>query len=163
MEFVLNGETRTYQGDENKNLLEYLREEQGLISPKDGCSGQGSCGCCMIRQNDRAVLSCLLPMKKVAGSQITTIEGLDPARREDIQNAFAAKGGIQCGFCVPGFVMSAEVLLATNPTPAQGDIVKAVNRNLCRCTGYAKIIESIDYLADCRRRGSCRTQTGHLR
>ncbi|MDJ0841456.1 MAG: selenium-dependent xanthine dehydrogenase [Acidobacteriota bacterium] len=153
MEFILNGEKHTYHGDGERGLLSYLRDDLGITGTKDGCNGQGSCGCCMIQQNDRAVLACLLPMKKVAGTRITTVEGLEPSWREDIGNAFAAKGGIQCGFCIPGFVMSANVLLEKEATPSRDQIVKAVNRNLCRCTGYAKIIDAVETLADHKSRG----------
>jgi len=153
MDFTLNGERKTYDGDMERSLLSYLRDDQDLTNTKDGCNGQGSCGCCMIQQNDRAVLSCLLPMKKVAGTRVTTIEGLDEAEQENISNAYAEKGGIQCGFCIPGFVMAGKVLLDKNPNPSRPEIVKAINRNLCRCTGYSKIIDSIEHLAAAQREG----------
>ena len=147
MQFTLNGLDTEYSGDENKTLMEYLRLEAGIITPKDGCSSQGSCGCCMVQQNDRAVLSCLTPMKKVAGSCITTTDGLGDKLQTAFSEAFAGKGGIQCGFCIPGFVMSARVLLEKNPTPTRDEITKAINRNLCRCTGYVKIVDAVEHLA----------------
>lgn len=153
MEFTLNGESKVYDGSEDRTLMSYLREDLGITTPKDGCSGQGSCGCCMVQQDAKAVLSCLLPMKKVAGTSITTTDGLSQDFQENVAAAFVEKGGIQCGFCIPGFVMSAKVLLDGNPDPSEADIRKGINRNLCRCTGYQKIIESIDHLAKAQREG----------
>ena len=147
MKFVLNGEDRTWEGNPDTTLLNWLREDEGLISPKDGCSSQGSCGCCMIQQDGKAMLSCMLPMKKVEGTTITTTDGLDEKLQVAIAEAFATKGGIQCGFCIPGFVMSARVLLQKNPDPTREEINKAINRNLCRCTGYIKIVDAIEELA----------------
>lgn len=148
MEFVLNGQQQTYKGDPDLSLLTYLREVKGIISPKDGCAPQAACGCCTVQLNDRAVLSCVTPMKKLANSRVTTIEGMHEYRQNVFANAFVAKGGVQCGFCIPGIVMQSNVLLQTNPSPAQADIEKALTPNLCRCTGYKKIIEAVNCAAE---------------
>ncbi len=151
MKFVLDGTTIDYQGDAQTSLLDFLRLEQGNTTAKDGCSGQGSCGCCMIVQDDRAVLACLLPMEKVAGTTITTTAGLPQRFQDNAVAAFVSEGGIQCGFCIPGFVMSAKALIDGNPDPDEDQIRKAINRNLCRCTGYQKIVASIASLAQAER------------
>lgn len=153
MEFTLNGQRRKYTGNQDRTLLEYLREDARIISAKDGCSAQGSCGCCMIQQNDKAMLSCMLPMKKVSGTKITTTDGLEYQLQRAFAEAFSGKGGIQCGFCIPGFVMSAKVLLEKNPTPTREEITRAVNRNLCRCTGYVKILDAVEHVAESLHKG----------
>lgn len=151
MQFNLDGETINYEGDPQTSLLDFLRLERGNTTAKDGCSGQGSCGCCMIVQDGRAVLSCLLPMEKVKNTAITTTEGLSPRFQANAAAAFITEGGIQCGFCIPGFVMSAKALIDSNPEPDEDQIRKAINRNLCRCTGYQKIVGSIACLAQAER------------
>ncbi len=148
MEFMLNGQFKTFEGDPDLSLLTYLREHENIISPKDGCSPQAACGCCVVQLNDRAVLSCITPMKKVAGARVTTTEGLGEYRRSVFANAFVAKGGVQCGFCIPGIVMQASTLIDQNPEPSRADIEKALTPHLCRCTGYKKIVEAIQYAAE---------------
>ncbi|HSN77782.1 MAG TPA: selenium-dependent xanthine dehydrogenase [Anaerolineae bacterium] len=148
MEFVLNGHAKQFDGDPDLPLLTYLRERQGIISPKDGCSPQAACGACTVDLNGKAVLSCVTPMKKVAGGSVVTTEGLDEFRQQAFARAFVAKGGIQCGFCIPGIVMQANALLNRNPDPSRGEIEKALTPNLCRCTGYKKIIDAIEYAAE---------------
>jgi xanthine dehydrogenase molybdenum-binding subunit len=148
MEFVLNGHARQFDGDPDLPLLTYLRERQGIISPKDGCSPQAACGACTVDLNGKAVLSCVTPMKKVAGGVVTTTEGLDEFRQQAFARAFVAKGGIQCGFCIPGIVMQANALINRTPDPSRGEIEKALTPNLCRCTGYKKIVDAIEYAAE---------------
>ncbi|MCH7677346.1 molybdopterin-dependent oxidoreductase, partial [candidate division KSB1 bacterium] len=143
MQFTLNGKTKTYDGDPELLLLSYLREHENIISPKDGCAPQAACGCCVVELNDRAVLSCAISMKKVVDGEVTTIEGLDQKTQEVFANAFLDKGGVQCGFCIPGFVMQAKVLLDKNTEPTREEVTNALTPNLCRCTGYKKIIDSI--------------------
>ena len=143
MEFVLNGESKRFEGDLDLALLTYLREQEGIISPKDGCAPQAACGCCVVQVNGRAVLACVTPMKKVAGGRVTTTEGLDAYRQAVFANAFMAEGGVQCGFCVPGIVMQADTLITRNPNPTQTEIEKALMPHLCRCTGYKKIVQAI--------------------
>ncbi len=148
MEFILNGQPKTFDGDPSLPLLTYLREVEGIISPKDGCAPQAACGCCAVQMNDRAVLSCVTPMKKVAGSRVTTTEGMDEYRQRVFANAFVAKGGVQCGFCIPGIVMQANVLIQKNPEPTEADIEKSLTPHLCRCTGYKKIVEAVECAAE---------------
>jgi len=148
MEFVLNGHARQFDGDPDLPLLTYLRERQGIISPKDGCAPQAACGACTVDLSGKAVLSCVTPMKKVAGGVVTTTEGLDEFRQQAFARAFVAKGGIQCGFCIPGIVMQANALINRTPDPNRSEIEKALTPNLCRCTGYKKIVDAIEYAAE---------------
>ena len=148
MEFMLNGRPKLYEGDLELPLLTYLREHEGIISPKDGCAPQAACGCCVVQVDNRAVLSCVTPMKKVAKARVTTTEGLGEYRQNVFANAFVAKGGVQCGFCIPGIVMQSNALIDKNPDPSRDDIEKALTPHLCRCTGYKKIIEAVQFAAE---------------
>ncbi len=145
--FELNGQRVEYSGDEGRPLLDFLREERGLVSPKDGCSGQGACGACLVELNGRPALACVTQMKKVAGGRILTLEGLPAELLRTLGRAFVDKGAVQCGFCTPGFLMRAKILLQDNPRPSREQIVAALKPNLCRCTGYVKIIEAIEHAA----------------
>ena len=148
MEFILNGEKKTYDGDPELPLLTYLRLHEGIISPKDGCAPQAACGCCVVQVNDKALLSCVTPMKKIADGEITTTEGLGEYRQDVFANSFVNAGGVQCGFCIPGIVMQANNLVNHNPEPSRGDIEKALHPHLCRCTGYKKIVDAIETAAE---------------
>lgn len=147
MDFVLNGQPKQFAGDADLPLLTYLREHEGIISPKDGCSPQAACGCCAVDLNGKAVLSCVTPMKKVAGGQVTTTEGLGEFRQRVFSHAFVAAGGIQCGFCIPGIVMQANALINRQPEPSRREIEQALTPHLCRCTGYKKIVDAIEVAA----------------
>lgn len=126
-----------------RTLLEVIREDLGLTGTKEGC-GLGECGACTVIMEGRAVNSCLVLATEVDGKQITTIEGLaDEDKLHPLQQAFVDHGGLQCGFCTPGMIMSAKALLDENPTPGEEEIRRGIAGNLCRCTGYTKIIESI--------------------
>jgi aldehyde oxidoreductase len=148
MKFWLNGNIEEYEGDPELPLLTYLRETAGIISPKNGCAPQAACGACVVDLEGKAVLSCVTPMKKVAESQVTTIEGLGKYRQDVFANAFVANGGVQCGFCIPGIVMQANALINKNPEPSRADVEKALTPNLCRCTGYKKIVDAVIEAAD---------------
>ena len=148
LNFELNGISKTYEGDPELPLLTYLREVEGIISPKDGCAPQAACGACTVELNGKSVLSCVIPMRKIADGNVITIEGLDKYRQRVFANAFVEKSGVQCGFCIPGIVMQAKVLIDKNSTPTRRDVKHALQPNLCRCTGYKKIIDSILYAAD---------------
>ncbi|MCA9950048.1 MAG: selenium-dependent xanthine dehydrogenase [Anaerolineales bacterium] len=148
MEFLLNGQKRTYSGDPELPLLTYLREVEGITSPKDGCAPQAACGCCAVDLNGKAVLGCAIRMKKVANGQVTTTEGLGEYRREVFANAFVSKGGVQCGFCIPGIVMQSNALINKNPEPTRADVEKSLTPHLCRCTGYKKIVDAVIYAAE---------------
>ncbi len=153
MKFYLNGKEKEYTGDPELSLLKYLREIEGITSPKDGCSPQASCGACTVELNGKAILSCVTPMKKVENGNVLTIEGIGNYKQETFANAFVEKGGTQCGFCTPGIVMRSKVLLDKNNNPTDDEIRKELTPNLCRCTGYTKIIESIKYAAENIREG----------
>jgi len=150
--FLLNGEEKTFKGDENLSLLTYLRDYEGVTSVKDGCSGEGACGACMLEMNGKPTLSCITPMKKVRGARIVTIEGFEGQARRTLGLAFAKKGAVQCGFCTPGIMSSARILLENNPEPNREEIVHALRHNLCRCTGYVKIVDAIQFAAEALRK-----------
>ena len=154
MQFFLNGKKRDYNGDMELPLLTYLREHENIISPKDGCAPQASCGCCVVELNQRSVLSCVIPMKKVENGRVVTIEGFEQNTQAIFAKAFLEKGGIQCGFCIPGIVAQAKVLIDENPDPSREEVRKSLTPNLCRCTGYKKIEDSILYAAELLRSGS---------
>lgn len=138
--FVVNGVPCSTE--EEKPLLRYLRDELRLTSVKDGCS-EGACGTCTILVDGKAVKACVLSTKRAAGKEIVTVEGLSEAEREAFVYAFGAVGAVQCGFCIPGMVMAGKALLDQNPNPSEAEIKKAIRGNMCRCTGYKKIIEGI--------------------
>lgn len=138
--FVVNGVPCSTE--EEKPLLRYLRDELRLTSVKDGCS-EGACGTCTILVDGKAVKACILSTKRAAGKEIVTVEGLSEAEREAFVYAFGAVGAVQCGFCIPGMVIAGKALLDQNPNPTEAEIKKAIRGNVCRCTGYKKIIEGI--------------------
>ena len=151
MEFTLNGRTVEVRPRPDASLLEVLREECGLRSMKDGCAPEGSCGACTVVVDGRAVVSCAQPARRVAGRSVVTLEGLAADARAEWAAAFQASGAAQCGFCSPGIVMKAEALLGRVPAPTRDEIARALAGNLCRCTGYVKVIEAIASVADGRR------------
>lgn len=142
--FTLNGIKRTYSGDSAESLLDHLRLEQKITSAKDGCSGQGVCGACTVEINGKPKLACRTKMRDLGGAEIVTTEGLAEKFRETIGRNFAAKGAVQCGFCSPGMVMRAKGLYNKNKPPSRPEIIKAISPNLCRCTGYVKIVDAIE-------------------
>ena len=126
-----------------ETLLDVIREHLGLTGTKEGC-GLGECGACTIVMDGKTVNSCLVLAVEADSRVITTIEGLaDGDKLHPIQEAFVEQGGMQCGFCTPGMIMSAKALLDENPNPTEGEIRRGIAGNFCRCTGYTKIIESI--------------------
>ncbi len=152
MKFWLNGQVKEFDDDPELPLLTYLREGEGIISPKNGCAPQAACGACVVDLNGKAVLSCVTPMKKVSEGKVTTIEGLGKYRQEVFANAFVANGGVQCGFCIPGIVMQSNALINKNPNPSRADVEQALTPNLCRCTGYKKIVDAVIEAAGAIRR-----------
>ena len=128
-----------------------LREELGLTGTKEGC-GQGDCGACTVIMNGKAVQACLVLALQAEGKEIETIEGLGtPEKLHPLQASFLNNGAVQCGFCTPGMLMSAVALLRKNPRPTEEEIKKGISGNLCRCTGYVKIIKSIAAVRDRQR------------
>ena len=147
VKLTVNGKLYELKIQPWKTLLELIREDLGLTGTKEGC-GLGECGACTVIMDGRAINSCLVLAAEADGKQITTIEGLaDGDRLHPIQQAFVDHGGLQCGFCTPGMIMSAKALLDENQTPSDEEIRKGISGNLCRCTGYTKIIESIKAVA----------------
>lgn len=142
--FTVNGVLRTTE--EDKPLLRYLRDDLHLYSVKDGCS-EGACGTCTIVVDGKAIKSCVLTTKKAVGKTILTVEGLSHDEQEAFVYAFGKVGAVQCGFCIPGMVMAGKALIDQNPNPSEEDIKKAIRGNICRCTGYKKIIEGISLIA----------------
>ncbi len=141
--FTLNNQSRSFSGDENLSLMKYLRDVEGITSVKNGCDGQAACGACMVEMNGKPTLSCVTPMKKVQGATIFTLEGFPERVKETLARAFVKKGAVQCGFCTPGILTRTKILLEENPNPSEEEIRKALRLNLCRCTGYQKVVEAI--------------------
>ncbi|WP_245421862.1 4-hydroxybenzoyl-CoA reductase subunit gamma [Rhodoplanes serenus] len=140
---TLNGRARQDLVDETMLLVDYLREVCGLTGTKQGCDG-GECGACTVLVDDRPRLACSTLAHQVAGRRVETIEGLARnGRMSRLQQAFHEKLGAQCGFCTPGMIMAAEALLRRDPDPTPERIRAALSGNLCRCTGYVKIVESV--------------------
>jgi len=139
----LNGRWREDAIAPNQLLVDYLREVVRLTGTKTGCDG-GECGACTVLIDDQPVLSCLMLAVRCAGRSIETIEGLAAYGRPNaLQRAFHEKLGTQCGYCTPGMIMAAEALLRRNPDPSEEEIRAALSGNLCRCTGYVKIVDSV--------------------
>ena len=145
----VNGDTYTVAAESSRTLNEVLREDLGLTGTKLGCS-DGDCGACTVLVDGQSVSSCLTLAVSVEGKDIKTVEGLAPSGEElhPIQEAFIEKGAIQCGFCTAGMEMSALNLLSKNSSPTEKEIRTAISGNLCRCTGYYKIVEAIDSAAE---------------
>jgi carbon-monoxide dehydrogenase small subunit len=139
----VNGKTVSLDVEPNRILADLLREDLGLTGTKQSCK-IGVCGSCTILLDGKSVPSCLILAVDCEGAKITTIEGLaDGVKLDAIQEAFVEKGAVQCGFCIPGMILSAKALLSENPHPTEPEIRRAIAGNLCRCTGYAKIVEAI--------------------
>jgi carbon-monoxide dehydrogenase small subunit len=130
-------------------LLSVLRDRLELTGAKEGC-GLGECGACTVILNGRAVNACITPVLEAAGGRVTTIEGLltDDGRLSPLQQAFIEHGGVQCGFCTPGMILSAKALLDENPSPTENEVRDGISGNLCRCTGYNQIVAAVLAAAD---------------
>jgi len=139
----VNGEDFEILTEMNKTLLEVLREDLGLTGTKRGCD-LGTCGACTVLIDGKPYLSCLTLAADVQGKEIISIEGLAlDGQLHPLQKAFVEKGAIQCGFCTPGMILTAKAFLDENPHPSEGEVKKAISGNICRCTGYVKIMEAI--------------------
>ncbi len=147
LEPVVNGRRRLDAVQDNLLLLDYLREVVGLTGTKTGCDG-GECGACTVLLDDRPVLSCLTLAATADGRRLDTVESLaSGGKLSAVQRGFHEKLGSQCGYCTPGFIMASTGLLRRNPRPTEDDIREALGSNICRCTGYVKIIEAVQYAA----------------
>ena len=145
--FILNDEPTTVWVEENARLVDVLRDQLYLTGTKEGC-GVGECGACTVVVDAEAVNSCLVLALSVAGKQVTTIEGLSKnGQLHPLQQAVVDHHALQCGFCTPGFIMSAKALLDRNPHPTRQEIKTAISGNLCRCTGYQQLVEAIEDVA----------------
>ena len=149
--FTLNGEKKTVEVYDGESLLEALRNRCGITSIKDACRPQGQCGACLALIDGKPKTTCAMPAVKAEGKEIVTLEGLDPAERDLLGRSFTASAGLQCGFCTPGFALRAKALTDRNPNPTRDEIKRAIDPHLCRCTGYVKIVDSIELLAAAKR------------
>jgi carbon-monoxide dehydrogenase small subunit len=149
--FTLNNEKIAVEADPKWTLLYLLREVLEMTGTKEGC-GYGECGACTVIIDGQAVNSCIYPVMEAEGKKIVTIEGLmtKEGKLHPIQKAFIDEGAVQCGFCIPGMIMSAKALLDEKEKPTQEDIKESIEGNLCRCTGYVKIVDAIKSVVDGR-------------
>jgi carbon-monoxide dehydrogenase small subunit len=144
IELTVNGSLVALNCAANLTLLDILRDELDLTGVKDACGGEGECGACTVIMNGKAVNACMVLAGQADQATIETIEGLDQGDRlHPLQQAFIETGAIQCGYCTPGAIMAAKALLDENPYPVEAEIKEALSGNLCRCTGYKKMIEAV--------------------
>jgi xanthine dehydrogenase molybdenum-binding subunit len=153
IEFTLNGRLVSSEVDDELMLLNLLREQFDIVSPKNGCQPMGQCGCCAVMVDSKVVLSCVVKAKTVAGKKVTTLEGLAPEERDLLARAFVTTGGLQCGFCIPGIAMRAKWMLDQNPAMPREEIARWLGPHLCRCTGYTKILDAVELAGKVRQGG----------
>ena len=147
LQLRVNGETKEVATEINKTLLEVLREDMGLTGTKHGCE-LGECGTCAVLVDGAPVLSCLMLGIEAVDAEVITVEGMTQnGKSHALQNAFADLGAAQCGYCIPGILLTAKALLDANPHPTRDDIRQALSGNLCRCTGYTKILQAVELAA----------------
>ncbi len=142
--FFLNGQKKQFDGSPESNLLDYLRLSEKITSVKDGCSGQGVCGACTVEINGKPKLACTTKMKNLEGKEITTMEGIPEAGSKGIGGSFSEKGAVQCGYCSPGMILRVAHLFREEKHFTREEIFRAISPNLCRCTGYIKIVDAIE-------------------
>ncbi|GAH66735.1 unnamed protein product [marine sediment metagenome] len=148
IELTINGKKRKVETTISTRLLDLIRDDLRLTGTKEGC-GKGECGACTVIMNGELAASCLILAPQADGAVITTIEGVGDGEKPDLlQEAFIETGAVQCGFCTPGMILAAKKLLEENPHPAEEEIKRGISGNLCRCTGYQKIIDAIRLAAD---------------
>jgi aerobic-type carbon monoxide dehydrogenase small subunit (CoxS/CutS family) len=142
LEFTLNGRPCRIDAPPHFTVLDLVRDGLSLTGTKDGC-GEGVCGACTVLLDGRPIRACLVLAARLAGRSLVTIEGIEGDTLDPLQDAFAKLGAVQCGFCTPGMILSARALLAENPAPSDHEVREALAGNLCRCTGYVKIVEAV--------------------
>ena len=145
--YTVNINGTDYESAHDKKLLSFLRDDLHLTAAKDGCS-EGVCGACTVLVDGQKVKACVMPLSKLAGKKILTVEGIAPGEMKVYEHCFAEAGAVQCGFCIPGMIISAKSLLDVNLNPTRADVKKAIRGNLCRCTGYQKIEDAIMMAAE---------------
>jgi carbon-monoxide dehydrogenase small subunit len=147
--FEVNGKQVSITSAPNRTLLEVLREDLGLTGAKDACGGEGECGACTVIMDGKAVNSCMIFIGQVQGHSIETIEGLSTnGELHPLQQAFVDAGAVQCGYCTPGAIMASKALLQEIPHPSEKQIREGLSGNLCRCTGYVKMIDAVHRAAE---------------
>ena len=149
---TVNGSERTVAVPTHRTLLDALRDEMGLPGTKS-CCAEGECGACTVLLDGRAVNACLVLCAEAEGHEVTTVEGLSAHGPTDLQEEFLTAGAVQCGFCIPGQIVSAEYLLRSNPSPSEQQIREALSGNLCRCAGYQRIVRAVQATAARRSAG----------
>jgi carbon-monoxide dehydrogenase small subunit len=145
--FILNGQKVSAEVSTDRFLVDFLRDDLNLTGTKKGCN-VGECGACTVIMNGKTVNSCLVLAATIDGYEITTVEGVGKGEISALQKAFLEYGAVQCGFCTPGMLLSAKALLDKNPHPTREEIKTAISGNLCRCTGYKKIVDSVEAVAN---------------
>ncbi len=153
IQFNLNGKSTEASYEPGMHLLEVLREECGIVSAKNGCAPEGACGCCLVLVDGTPALSCLRKPEQTNGRDVVTLEGIPEETRRMIGEAFVLEGGVQCGFCIPGIIVRASSLIEQGKTEDRGAIAKALDGHLCRCTGYGRIIDSIQTAGEAAKNG----------
>src|SRR6185503_5986673 len=151
--FHLNGQVVDASYQPGMHFLEVLREECGVVSAKDGCSPEGTCGCCLVMVDGHPALSCLRKPEQMEGRHVVTVEGLPDDTRRILSEAFVLEGAVQCGFCIPGILVRATSLMEQGRAEDRGAVAKALDGHLCRCTGYGRIIDAIQTAGDASRHG----------
>lgn len=147
IKFTLNGKSVETDASATIRLLDFIRDEFGLIGTKEGC-GEGECGACSIFVNGLLQNSCLIPIGSIDGAEIVTIEGImETEQFKILDESYSLAGGVQCGYCIPGMVMASAALLSKNPHPSEAEIREGISGNLCRCTGYNMIVDAINLAA----------------
>src|SRR5262245_34990561 len=157
--FTLNGKDTVASYEPGMHLLEVLREECGIISAKNGCAPEGACGCCLVTIDGTPALSCLRKPEQMEGRSVVTLEGLPEDVRKRMSDAFVLEGGVQCGFCIPGIVVRAASLIEQGKTGDRAAVAKALDGHLCRCTGYGRILDSIQTAGEAAACGGQLTRT----
>lgn len=153
LNITINGEKMSFEVDPRMTILDLLRNQLLLTGTKKGC-GEGECGACTIIMNGQAVKSCIIPVMKAMDAEIETIENLSRHNNlHPLQQSFIDKGAVQCGFCTPGMIMAAKAFLGENPNPTREEVKAGLNGNICRCTGYVKIVDAVETAAKEMREG----------